>query len=347
MTAAVTATILKDAQEANSPAEARGLARDEVRLLVTTPSGHEDSRFFELPKILQPGDLLVVNSSKTIAASLPGDGKHGQFILNLSTNFGNGLWLAEPRRDSATPGPLPLRAGDSVRVAGIAVDLVAVHAEIPRLWFVKFNGDALAAADFIGTPIRYGHVAEQFPLDAYQTIFAREPGSAEMPSAARPFFMEVVSALQNAGVELADVVLHTGVSSLEIDDGTDGQPPMYPEPFRVSDHTAWKVNEARRLGRRVSAVGTTVVRALESAWSNGRVTPAHGFTRLFVSPARGVRAVDGLLTGFHERRSTHLAMLNAIGGGTMIRDGYDHAVDGGYLWHEFGDSHLILPPRPN
>ena len=345
MTAAGTATIFKDAPEATSPPEARGLRRDEVRLLVSIPSGHADSRFFELPRILQPGDLLVVNSSKTIAASLPADGKFGRFILNLSTNFGSGLWLAEPRWDTATPGPLPISAGDSVRVAGMDVALVAAHSEIPRLWIVKFHGDALAGTELVGTPIRYGHVAEQFPLNAYQTVFAREPGSAEMPSAGRPFSMEVVSALQDAGVELAEIVLHTGVSSLEIDEGTDGRPPMYPEPFRVSAHTARKVNEARRLGRRVIAVGTTVVRALESAWSTGRVEPAHGYTRLFVRPARGVGAVDGLLTGFHEPRSTHLAMLHAIAGGTMIRDGYDHAIEGGYLWHEFGDSHLILPSQ--
>ncbi len=321
------------------------MQRDDVRLLVSTPTGPTDSQFFELPEILQPRDLLVVNSSRTIPASVPVDGKYGRFILNLSTNFGNGLWLAEPRWDAATPGPLPIGAGDSVRVAGLDVDMISAHTEIPRLWIVKFHGDALAAAELVGTPIRYGYVKEHFPLDAYQTVFAREPGSAEMPSAARPFSMEVVSALQQAGVDLAEIVLHTGVSSLDIDDGTDGEPPMYPEPFRVSAHTARKVNEARRLGQRVIAVGTTVVRALESAWSTGRVHPAQGFTRLFVSPASGVRAVDGLLTGFHEPRSTHIAMLTAIAGVEMIWDGYNHAIENGYLWHEFGDSHLIMPPR--
>ncbi len=345
MTAASAGAILADAPEATAPPEQRGLPRDEVRLLVSTPSGHTDSRFLDLPEFLAPGDLLVVNSSKTIAASLPGDGKYGRFILNLSTNFGRGLWLAEPRWDASTPGPLPFRAGDSVRVAGLDVDLVTAHAEIPRLWLVKFHGDALAASARAGAPIRYGHVAKDFPLGAYQTIFAREPGSAEMPSASRPFSHRVISALQNAGVEIADIVLHTGVSSLEIDDGTDGEPPMYPEPFRVSVHTAGKVSKTRRLGRRVIAVGTTVVRALESAWSNGRVNPASGFTRLFVNPARGVRAVDGLITGFHEPRSTHLAMLHAIGQRPMIREAYDHAIEAGYLWHEFGDSHLILPVR--
>jgi S-adenosylmethionine:tRNA ribosyltransferase-isomerase len=328
--------------EATAPPEARGLARAEVRLLVSTPVGHRHARFRDLPDILRTGDLLVVNRSATLPASLPAGGKTGPFLLNLSTHYGRGLWLAEPRWSPAKPGPLPLDPGDGAIVAGVPVRFISQYPGLPRLWFVQAEGDLVAAMARAGRPIRYGYLAADYPLDFYQTIFASTPGSAEMPSAARPFSPRLLEALQARGVAVEGLVLHTGVSSLELERSEVEREPLYPEPFDVPEATAEPINRARRNGGRIIAVGTTVVRALESAWNGCGVIPMGGFTRVFVNPTRGVHAIDGLLTGFHDPVTTHLALLHALAGPDLVRSAYAEAIRGGYLWHEFGDSHLIL-----
>lgn len=333
------------ALQATAPPEARGLARDSVRLLVSTAEGHTHERFLHLARFLNAGDLLVVNDSATLPASLPACGAPGEFIVNLSTDYGGGVWLAEPRRDHATPGPLPLRAGEAVEIAGLPARLLVLFPGQPRLWFVHVAEGLRARMNEVGRPIRYGYAAQEWPLARYQTIFARVPGSAEMPSAGRPFSRRVLRALAARGVAVAPLTLHTGVSSLEVEADEIEAHALYPEPFAVPADTARAVNEARRRGGRVIAVGTTVVRALESAWDGGKVVPARGFTRHYVHPAQGVRAVEGLITGFHDPYASHLAMLYAVAGQALVRDAYAEAVAHGYLWHEFGDSHLILPER--
>ena len=179
-------------------------------------------------------------------------------------------------------------------------------------------------------------------MDTYRTEFSRVPGSAEMPSAARPITPRIRRALEEAGVRIAPILLHTGVSSLEIESETVEAQAVYPEPFSVSPDTALAVNRTHAAGGRVVAVGTTVVRALESAWTPDGARPRTGFTRVFVNPDRGVHAVDGLLTGFHDPVTSHLAMLTAFLGIDGVRHAYAEAVRHGYLWHEFGDSHLVL-----
>lgn len=328
---------------ATTPAEARGQQRDETRLLVSTGAGHQHACFYDLPQFLQPGDLLVVNRSATLPASLPATGSVGAFTLNLSTNYGRGLWLAEPRWSLAQPGPLPLKTKEQFFAAGLPVKLVAPYPGLSRLWFVQFEGDVQAAMYRYGQPIRYGYVRQSYSLDHYQTIFADVPGSAEMPSAGYPFTARVLDGLKQRGVQIANIVLHTGVSSLEVETDEVENHPLYPEPFAVSARTATFVNEARQDGRRVIAVGTTVVRALESAWNGRHVVSASGFTRVYIHPRRGIHTVDGLITGLHDPITSHLAMLYAIAGQDMIRTGYAEAVKQGYRWHEFGDSHLILP----
>lgn len=328
---------------ATAPAEARGRPRDEARLLVSTAAGHHHAHFYDLPQWLQPGDVLVVNRSATLPASLPADGSVGKFTLNLSTHYGRGLWLAEPRWSPAQPGPLPLRANEYVSAAGLSARLVAPYPGIPYLWFVSFTGDVQAAMSQHGRPIRYGYVQESYALDHYQTLFADVPGSAEMPSAGYPFTARVLEGLTERGVQIADIVLHTGVSSLEVETDEVEAHPLYPEPFAVPARTASAVNAARAEGRRVIAVGTTVVRALESAWNGRRVAAASGFTRVYIQPGRGIHTVDGLITGLHDPVTSHLAMLYAIAGQDLIRAGYDEAIKERYRWHEFGDSHLILP----
>jgi S-adenosylmethionine:tRNA ribosyltransferase-isomerase len=189
-----------------------------------------------------------------------------------------------------------------------------------------------------GRPIRYRHADRERPIADYQTIFARVPGSAEMPSAGRPFTPELVADLASRGILIAPLTLHAGVSSLE-----HGEEP-YPERYSVPAATARLVNGVHWWGGRVIAVGTTVVRALETATaSDGMVDPSEGWTDLVVRPERGLRAVDGLLTGWHEPESSHLKLLEAAAGPELLERSYRVARGHGYRWHEFGDSHLILP----
>ena len=331
--------------QATVPPETRATPRDGVRLLVTTPDGNVHARFNDLHEFLEAGDLLVVNESATIPASLLAEGSLGRFVLNLSTNYGDGLWLAEPRWSSSKPGPLPLKEGELVWMPGLIGRLVSKYPGLERLWFVQIHGDVGAVLDAHGSPIRYGYVDQNYPLEAYQTVFARVPGSAEMPSGGRPFSQDVIDSVREKGVRIASVVLHTGVSSLEVDSEVLEDQVMYPEPYVVPPATAKAVNDAKREGRRVIAIGTTVVRALESAWDGRRVQPGSGFTRLYIHPDRGLYVVDGLLTGFHDPMASHPAMLYALAGEEMVREAYTEAVQHGYLWHEFGDVNLILPRR--
>jgi S-adenosylmethionine:tRNA ribosyltransferase-isomerase len=248
------------------------------------------------------------------------------------------------RKSAAEPGPLPLEVGDILEIAGLPARLVAPHPGLPRLWLVRVESDLRRAMERAGMPIRYGYLEAPYPpLAAYQTLFAQEPGSAEMPSAGRPFTPRVADALRTRGVDLAEITLHTGVSSHEVEADEVEQQPLYAEPFQVPRRTADQVNAARREGRPVVAVGTTVVRALESARDGDRVRAAAGFTHLMIHPGRPVRTVDGLLTGLHDPLASHLALLYAVAPRELVRAGYEEAVREGYLWHEFGDSHLILP----
>ena len=326
---------------ARTPPEKRGRGRDDVRLLVTLPDGYRHARFEDLPQFLRPGDLLVVNESAAIPASLPSECRLGNILLNLCTRFRSDLWIAEPRWSAGRPGPLPVRPGDDLAVGPATVRLLSPYPGIPRLWFALANRSLESIVRKSGGPIHYGYT-DAWPMEMYQTRFSRVPGSAEMPSAARPITRRIQESLEDTGVRIAPIVLHTGVSSLEIEADPLQAQAMYPEPFAVSWQTADAVNRTHAAGGRVIAVGTTVVRALESAWTPEGVRPQTGFSRLFVNPDRGVHAVDGLLTGFHDPVTSHLALLGAFLGMDGVRRAYAEAVRAGYLWHEFGDSHLVM-----
>jgi len=237
---------------------------------------------------------------------------------------------------------MPIEAGEEARVGDATVRYVAPYPGIPRLWFITADRPLEPILERAGTPIHYGYVPKIWPLDAYQSLFSLIPGSAEMPSAARPITPNIREALEAAGIQFASVLLHSGVSSLEIETDTVEEQAVYPEPFRVSLSTANLVNRTRERGHRVVAIGTTVVRALESVWTPDGVRPRQGFTRLFIHPGNPVRSVDGLLTGFHDPVTSHLAMLAALIGLPRVMEAYREAIASGYRWHEFGDSHLIL-----
>lgn len=331
--------------EAHEPPEARGLARDGVRLLVSRPGvAPEHELFRSLPDILDPGDLLVINTSATLPASLDAVRPDGSVVeFHLSTPLPAGLWVVELRRP-AQPGTLPFHSdvtGECLALPGGArAELLARYPRSSRLWVAVLHLPA-EVQDYLavhGRPIRYGHVDHDWPLSNYQTVYANEPGSAEMPSAGRAFTAELITALVARGVGVTPIVLHAGVGSLET-----GELPT-PEPFRVPATTAARVNATRANGGRVIAVGTTVVRALETVADAGGVAhPGEGWTEVIITAERGVRVVDGLLTGWHEPAASHLLMLEAVAGRQMLDDAYQAALAGRYLWHEFGDLHLLLP----
>jgi S-adenosylmethionine:tRNA ribosyltransferase-isomerase len=346
---------------AHEPPEARGSGRDDVRLLVSRrgrqgPAARH-ARFRQLPDLLRPGDVLVVNTSATLPAAIPA----GDLVVHVSTALpAPGHWLVELRRPTdgagggtgaSAPydGPAPAAA---VELPGGARLTVLAPYSRGRLWEARVevpahhgahhgHPDVPAYLARHGRPIRYSYVDRDWPLSAYQTVFADHrlwPGSAEMPSAARPFTTSLVTRLVVRGVVIVPLMLHTGVASAEAHERP------YPEWFAVPDPTARVVQAARADGRRVIAVGTTVVRALESAvGSDGRVRGTSGWTDLVVTPERGVRAVGGIVTGLHQPRSSHLDLLAAIAGRDLLAKSYAAAVAERYRWHEFGDSHLILP----
>jgi S-adenosylmethionine:tRNA ribosyltransferase-isomerase len=338
---------------APGPIEASGRRRDAARLLAVTPSSVVDTTFRSLGEFLAPGDVLVVNTSGTLPAALPVDGpafgRHGAegLLLHLGSELPGGLRLVEMRTATGF-GSAPFadsRPGTVRLPGGARVELLSPWPPVPaegptRLWVARLDvpGDLLAWMADHGRPIRYGEPAQPWSLDAYQTAFATEPGSAEMPSAARGFTAELVTSLVSAGVVFAPLLLHCGVSSPEA-----GEAPQ-PERYRVASATAGLVNAARAAGRRVVAVGSTAVRALETVTDEtGTVHPGAGWTELVISPARGVRAVDGLITGWHEPEASHLELIAAVAGPELLERSYATAHALGYHGHEFGDFHLILP----
>src|SRR2546421_4222112 len=271
---------------AHEPPEVRGQARDDVGLLVPRPEGHHHARFGDLSRFPGEADLLVVNESAAIPASPPAEGRLGSILLNLCTRFRSDLWIAEPRWAAGKPGPLPIEPSEELRIGAARARLLSPYPGIPRLWFALADRPFDSMMAERGGPIHYGYT-EAWPMDVYQTLFSRVPGSAEMPSAARPITPRIREALEKAGIRIAPILLHTGVSSLEIESETVEGQALYPEPFAVSPETADAVNRTHAIGGPVIAVGTTVVRALESAWTPEGFRARGGFTRLFANPDRG------------------------------------------------------------
>jgi S-adenosylmethionine:tRNA ribosyltransferase-isomerase len=362
--------VLPPELEAAVPPESRGLRRDHVRLLLldrdTGAVAHH--RFDELPLLLEPGDLVVVNDSRTLPASLLGRTAGGAPLeVRLAARAGadsggdgpgatGERWAALPLGvpadggdpalvpTGARPAPPPLPPGERLLFGGgLTATVLGRHDEAPPLVWLAFDtaGERLAEAlHRAGRPVRYAYVPRPWPLHHYQTMFAAAPGSAEMASAGRPFTVQTVRALRDRGVGLATISLHAGLS-------TYGDPAVDrrfvpPEAYRVPEATAAAVARCRAGGGRVVAVGTTVVRALETAAAAGRVRAGAGVTRLRIGPGHRLRAVDGLLTGLHEPEASHLDLLGAFVDPEILGRAYSAALDAGYLWHEFGDVCLVI-----
>jgi S-adenosylmethionine:tRNA ribosyltransferase-isomerase len=354
MTAAL-AFELPHALKATEPPEARGSARDAVRLMVADAQRDHitHAAFTELPEFLAAGDLVVVNVSQTLPAALAATRADGTAVrVHFATRAPklDDRWRVVELRSPDGATPARGRAGETINLPGPAhpgpthpqLALVAPYASGSRLMLARLDGlgGSGTVEDLLhhhGEPIRYGYVTRRWPLEAYQNVYARIPGSAEMPSAGRPFTHRLISTLMTRGIAVAPITLHTGVSSPERHE------PPFPEEYEVPPATARLVNLTRATGGRVIAVGTTVVRALETvAGPDGSVVAGAGWTGLVIDPDRGVHAVDGLITGWHEPEASHLRMLAALAGEPFLERCYRAALDDGYLWHEFGDSHLIL-----
>ncbi|HUR75844.1 MAG TPA: S-adenosylmethionine:tRNA ribosyltransferase-isomerase [Sporichthya sp.] len=333
-------------REAAAPPERRGLTRDGVRLLVASAESIAHRRFRDLPAHLSAGDLLVVNTSATVPAALEGRRGDGRStVVHVSTELPDGSWVIELRRPDRTGPQLDAAPGERIEVRGrLRLRVVEAYPEPEtansRLWRAV-PANPVALLDYLarhGRPIRYAHHAARFRLDEHQTVYADRPGSAEMASAGRPFSPDLLVRLMARGITVAPIVLHAGVSSQEA-----GEPPL-PERFEVPADTARLVNSARCTGRRVVAVGTTVVRSLETATdADGFTRPAAGWTDLVLGPDRPARAVNGLVSGLHAPEASHLLLLEAVAGADLVIQAYRAALSRDYLWHEFGDSTLFLP----
>jgi S-adenosylmethionine:tRNA ribosyltransferase-isomerase len=337
--------------EATAPPEARGMPRDHVRLMVSYYATDRivHARFDDLPKFLDVGDVVVINTSGTRNAAITamrGDGT--KLELHLSTQLPGDVWVVELRAGTkpfydAQPNEtfrLPGGASITLHAPYYHHARIATMPNLPnRLWTATLNLP-IALDDYLacyGFPIRYEYVKKNWGSEFYQTVYATETGSAEMPAAGRPFSTQLVTALVARGVQIVPLLLHTGVASLEKPE------PPYAEFYRVPYATAQAVNLARGAGKRVVAIGTTVTRALETVTDEeGIAHPGEGWTELVITPRRGLRLVNAMLTGFHEPRASHLAMLESLAGRTHLQLAYAEALREKYLWHEFGDSHLIL-----
>jgi len=338
----------QDDAVAPAPAEARGLSREDVRLLVASPHGITHAQFRDLPDHLRAGDVVVVNDSATIAGEIDAQWLgRGPVVLHLATPLDDGTWVTEVRTAvDAARAVLDAEPGDRFDAGAVTITLVAPYPRPHssptgrgnRLWSARVEGPLQDHLARHGRPIAYGYLPRRYPLSAYQTVFATTPGSAEMPSAARPFTHGLVTRLVSKGVAIAPITLHTGVSSQEA-----GEAPQA-ERFRVPDPTARLVNAVRAGGGRVVAVGTTVTRALESAVAaDGSVVERSGWTERVVTPADPPRVVDGLVTGWHDPHASHLLLVEAVAGRELTQRAYEAAVAAEYLWHEFGDTALLLP----
>jgi len=334
--------------EASAPPEWRGLARDEVRLMTVGPAATASGRFRDLPDLLEPGDLVVVNTSPTLPARVEARRADGTAVpLHVSTALDDGSWVVELRRRDNSGPDLGVEPGTVLALpGGLRATLLAGHpdpARASRLWRARPDPE-VPMTDYLhrhGRPITYGYLQGAFPLTDYQNVYAGDPragGSAEMASAGRPFTAPLLVRLMAGGVPVVPLTLDTGVSSPEAHE------PPAPERFRVPEVTARLVTGTRQAGGRVVAVGTTVVRALESATGDDGVTrAASGWTDLVLGPDRPARAVTGLITGLHIPGASHLRLLEAVAGPAMVASAYAAAVAERYLWHEFGDSMLFLP----
>lgn len=316
--------------------------RDRCRLLVLSRHAGTVShrRFDELPRILRPGDLLVLNDSRVLPARLFGRKPTGGRVEALLTR------RRQPNRWLALTQP-GLRVGQVVRFApDLEARAETIEPDGQRELRFNLSGPALdAAIHRVGVMPTPPYIKAQLerPED-YQTVYAREEGSVAAPTAGLHFSNALLAELMESGIDLAFLTLHVGVGTFRpVKVASVAEHRMHAEWFRLTAEVAARINRARAEGRRVIAVGTTVVRTLESAVdASGQVVPLEGETSLFIVPGHTFRAVDGLITNFHLPRSTLLMLVSAFAGREPVLAAYAEAVAQRYRFYSFGDAMLIL-----
>ncbi len=322
--------------------------RDLARLMVVYREGPfrvEHQRVRDLPGFLRPGDVVVFNESKVIPARLLARRPTGGRVeILLVRERSPGLWeaLLGPAR-KAPPGTRLslLSPKDLEPVPGLQAEVVGVEPDGVRL--LRFQGDLMAHLEEVGEVPLPPYIKARIPLERYQTVYARRPGSVAAPTAGLHFTPELLERLKAVGVELCFLTLHVGPGTFRPVKGDPERHEMHPEPYEIPQETASAVNRAKAEGRRVIAIGTTVVRALESAYREGEgVVAGAGETRLFIRPPYAFKAIDALFTNFHLPRSTLLMLVAAFLGRERTLEAYRLAVAQGYRFYSLGDAMLIL-----
>jgi S-adenosylmethionine:tRNA ribosyltransferase-isomerase len=333
---------LPEELNAKEPPERRGIRRDYVKMMVLdkTTGYTNHTQFYHLDRFLKKGDLLVLNASRTVPAVLKSqkemDGTEVE--IRLAHRKNESIWEALPVSGT-------VKKGDVIRFSPTLTATIIEQSDETPFVLLAFNLCCSSLFNQIyrlGEPVRYEYIQEPWNLDYYQTVFATIPGSVEMPSAGRAFSWELLFRLQKKGVKIAYITLHTGLSYL-LDDKWHKGPDTNFENYEVPKETAEMILETKRSGGKVIAVGTTVVRALETvAREKGILQAASGWTNLYITENTKLQVCDGLITGMHEPEASHLQLLSAFVDREKLYDAYTDAIQHRYLWHEFGDMNLIL-----
>ena len=341
---------LTDAHIAQRPLE----PRDASRLLhLRRDGGLDDHIFAELPELLAPGDLVVVNDTRVRAARLRGrrpGGGSAEILVTARMPDGRYACLVRPSRRLPPGTRVEVGEGSSSHLAAVVGEPCGSHPGGRAVRFEVQGGDVDAAIEACGTVPLPPYIRERLgDPGRYQTLFSQytPPESAAAPTAGLHFTPAVLEALHARGVKVAGVRLEVGLATFTpIRSGTIGAHVMHDEAFELPEATAAAIRAARARGGRVIAVGTTTARVLETmAAGAGEVTPGRGVTRLYLRPGMPVRCIDGLLTNFHQPRSSLLVLLAAVTGDDVWRRAYDHALATGYRFLSFGDCMLCWVDR--
>lgn len=321
--------------------------RSSARLLLAQGDGIADRHVFDLPKILRPGDRLVINNTRVIPARLNGvrlrEGAGAKVEVTLMEPASEG-WrvMAKPLRK--------LAPGDVVRFSDALSARVAERgAEDARLVFDRTGADFDAALRAAGAMPLPPYIAAKRAPDAqddedYQTVFARRAGAVAAPTASLHFDEPLLAALRDRGVAFTEVTLHVGAGTflpVKVEDVTTHR--MHAEWGQVTPEAAAEIAATKAAGGRVIAVGTTALRLIESAGRSGRLEPWEGETDIFIYPGFRFQVADGLMTNFHLPKSTLMMLVSALMGKDRIDRIYAHAVRERYRFFSYGDASLLLP----
>ena len=313
--------------------------RRSSRLLVVAEQ-LKDRRFSDLTEELRPGDLLVFNDTRVIKARLHGTKQSGGRVEILVERLeGERRALAHVRASKTPkPGAILLLDGDvECEVTGRQGELFALHFSTDLMPFLEQHGE-------VPLPPYLKRSAQSADVDRYQTVYAREPGAVAAPTAGLHFDTAMLADTEAAGVRHAWVTLHVGAGTFQsLRHEQIEANRLHSERVQVTEACCDAVRDARERGGRVIAVGTTSVRALESAAAGGGVRPFEGETDLFIVPGFEFRAVDAMLTNFHLPQSSLLMLVAAFAGRQRVLDAYRHAVHEKYRFFSYGDAMLLTP----